>query len=87
MDEAELVTFTEFVDQLAHQLATNVMDVPTQVATRPKRPAERFADGQWVYCHPIFMTCLTPPPLAMGSTRTVEHKGAPILRRKAQRSG
>ena len=52
MEEAELVTFTDFVDQLAHQLATNVLDAPAQAATRHKRPAERSADGQWVCCQP-----------------------------------
>jgi hypothetical protein len=37
MDETELVTFTEFVDQLALELASNIMDAPTHAATRSKR--------------------------------------------------
>ena len=89
MEEEETVTFTEFVDQLAHQLANNTMDAPTQVATKRKRPAERSADGQWVCCHPIIMTCLSPPPPppAMGSAHIGEHKGPSLLRIQAQRSG
>jgi hypothetical protein len=41
MEEKELVNFTVFVDQLAHQLATNVLDVPAQAATRHPRVAQK----------------------------------------------